>query len=94
MNSQCDRVLAVLADGRAHSITEIHERAGTMRLNSRVAELRKRGHEIVCTREGDTYSYTLLASPRPGAARAAAPAPGPEGEPPGSPLQLAFEVAA
>ena len=57
--SQCDRVLDVLEDGLAHTIQEIHERAGTMRLNSRVAELRKRGHEIVCTREGDDYFYRL-----------------------------------
>lgn len=66
--SQCARVLAVLADGLPHDIAEIHDRAGTMRLNSRVAELRTRGHQIVCTRTGDTYSYRLLASlgePRP-----------------------------
>jgi hypothetical protein len=45
--SQCQRVLDVLKDGRWHTITEIHERAGMMRLNSRVAELRSRGHNIV-----------------------------------------------
>lgn len=45
--SQCDRVLAVLSDGRPHSIQEIHDRAGSMRLNSRVADLRKRGLNIV-----------------------------------------------
>ncbi len=60
--SQCDRVLAVLIDGQPHSVTEIHDRAGTMRLNSRVAELRERGHEILCTREGSDYIYTLLGS--------------------------------
>src|SRR6188472_3626796 len=34
-----------------------------MRLNSRVAELRKRGHVIVCARADGTYAYTLLDSP-------------------------------
>lgn len=58
--SQCDRVLAVLADGNVHTITEIHERAGTMRLNSRISELRARGHTIVCGR-----SYHRDAKGRP-----------------------------
>jgi hypothetical protein len=58
--SQCERVLAVLEDGQPHDIQEIHRLAGTMRLNSRVAELRTRGHEIVCTREGETYRYQLV----------------------------------
>ncbi len=44
--SQCSRVLAALGDGRWHSVAAIHRQAGTMRLNSRVAELRKRGHVI------------------------------------------------
>lgn len=64
--SQCDRVLAVLADGHPHTIDEIHDRAGTMRLNSRVAELRKRGHDIVCTRDGATYRYQLVSLGEPG----------------------------
>lgn len=104
--SQCDRVLVVLADGLPHDIQEIHDRAGTMRLNSRVAELRTRGHEIVCTRDRDTYAYQLVSSlgePEiPGA-----PGPGSPSEaeivldpPPGEPLvsldpvQLSFEVVA
>lgn len=63
--SQCDRVLNVLADGQLHPVPEIHDRAGTMRLNSRVAELRKRGHTIECVRvPGATgaaaYAYRLL----------------------------------
>lgn len=68
--SQCDRVFEVLKDHRPHSIEEIHERAGTMRLNSRIADLRKRGHNIVCTRERThfdekrrpqhTYFYVLV----------------------------------
>lgn len=46
--SQCEKILAVLADGDAHLVSEIHERAGYSRLNSRVSELRKRGYVIEC----------------------------------------------
>ena len=46
--SQGERVLRVLADGQWHTTAEIHRRAGTMRLNSRIAELRKKGREIEC----------------------------------------------
>ena len=58
--SQCARILAVLEDGRPHTVAEIHERAGYSRLNSRIAELRKRGHVITCTHisgETGTHSY-------------------------------------
>lgn len=58
--SQCDRVLAALADGSWHNIGEIHAAAGTMRLNSRVAELRTRGHRIVHTIVNGEHGYTLL----------------------------------
>lgn len=77
--SQCDRVLAVLADGRTHTVPEIHERAGTMRLNSRVAELRNRGHQIECVRlrgrtGADAYAYRLLDGSPPSPAAEDAPA--------------------
>lgn len=63
--SQSARVLAVLKDGKPHSVPEIHKIAGTMRLNSRVADLRKRGHVIVCERVkglkgAAAYHYTWL----------------------------------
>lgn len=45
-HSQCERILAVLADGKLHTTAEIHQRAGYSRLNSRIAELRKRGRNI------------------------------------------------
>ncbi len=48
--SQCDRLLAVLADGGWHSVPEIHWLIGPCRLNSRAAELRARGVQIVCER--------------------------------------------
>lgn len=51
--SQNARVLEVLADGLGHSAAEIHARAGFMRLNSRVAELRsKHGFDISCVQTG------------------------------------------
>lgn len=81
--SQTNRVLDVLKDGLLHPVPEIHERAGTMRLNSRVAELRKRGHNIICVRQpGQTgaaaYAYQLLDGQSPSPAveeRAAGPQP-------------------
>lgn len=55
--SHNERVLRLLSDGKAHSFMELY------RLNviahSRVAELRKRGHKIVCWREKDDYFYRL-----------------------------------
>lgn len=62
--SQCSDILAVLVDGRQHSVAEIHQRAGFSRLNSRIADLRKRGHVITCDHvPGETgpkaYLYRL-----------------------------------
>lgn len=81
--SQTSRVLAVLKDGNPHSIEEIHERAGSMRLNSRIAELRTRGHNIVCIRHREwdnarkreqvQYQYRLVSSALDSGAAAAAP---------------------
>lgn len=67
--SQCAAILDVLADRQWHTVADIHSRAGYSRLNSRVSELRDRGHEIECeTVEGDRavdrYRYRLVASPR------------------------------
>lgn len=84
--SQCARVLEVLQDGQPHPVPEIHDRAGTMRLNSRVAELRKQGHNIVCSRVPGRsgaagYAYQLVGSVKdaaPGVLRV------PENEPQGA----------
>ena len=62
--SQNDRILAVLQDGREHEMRDIHRIAGFCRLNSRVSELRKRGHVITCRREGSNYIYQLV-TPEP-----------------------------
>ena len=44
--SQCGKILRVLIDGKPHTSAEIHRRCGPSRLNSRIAELRKRGWDI------------------------------------------------
>jgi hypothetical protein len=65
--SQEVKVEAVLADGRWHTAAEIHKRCGFMRLNSRIAALRKkRGLLIECERilnvpnGPDAYRYRLI----------------------------------
>lgn len=66
--SQTSRILAVLWDGRPHSVAEIHRRAGTSRLNSRISDLRRMGCEIEMTRRpgrkgAQGYVYRLVAEP-------------------------------
>lgn len=45
-NSQNARILKALSSGTWVTVAEIHRRAGTSRLNSRVSDLRKYGYEI------------------------------------------------
>lgn len=71
--SQAQRILDVLSDGEKHRMEEIHQRAGFSRLNSRISELRKRGHVISCDKTGGQYVYQLHDSAA--ATAAAAPAP-------------------
>lgn len=66
-DSQTSRILAVLSDGQPHTVSEIHRLAGYSRLNSRVSELRKKGHTIVCRSipgesGSDGYEYQLVVS--------------------------------
>lgn len=66
--SQNARLLEVLADGRWHLSRDLHERCGYMRTNSRIAELRSHGHDIlgesVPGKTGtDGYRYRLLHDP-------------------------------
>ena len=66
--SQNARLLEVLADGEWHTSTELHERCGYMRTNSRIAELRTHGHviagESVPGKTGtDGYRYRLVIEP-------------------------------
>lgn len=66
--SQNARLLAVLADGEWHTSRELHERAGYMRTNSRISELRGHGHRILGESiPGETgtdgYRYRLLLEP-------------------------------
>lgn len=64
--SQCERILAVLLDGEAHLVSEIHSLAGFSRLNSRVSELRKHGWLIESFHNGkggsEGYGYQLITS--------------------------------
>lgn len=52
-----ERALDLLSDGLPHSHHEGY-RLNVM-LHSRVADLRKQGHDIACWREGDSYFYRL-----------------------------------
>lgn len=66
--SQNARLLQVLADGEWHVSTELHERCGYMRTNSRISELRSYGHPIlgesVPGKTGtDGYRYRLIVEP-------------------------------
>lgn len=66
--SQNERILALLSDRQPHRVPDIHRAVGTCRLNSRVAELRKRlrreGQTIVCRHlEGtgaEAYEYQIV----------------------------------
>jgi hypothetical protein len=57
--TQAQRVMAILGDGKAHSH---HEFYGFCVLHSRISELRKKGFNIACWRDGDNYVYQLLPS--------------------------------
>ena len=52
------RVLELLKDGKPHSYRAGY-RLGVM-LHSRVADLRRDGHDIRCWRDGDDYLYQLI----------------------------------
>lgn len=60
-----DRLLAVLADGRPHNHLELY--GLNMIVHSRVADLRKRGHDVRSWREshpnGPRYWYELVGAP-------------------------------
>jgi hypothetical protein len=60
--SGCDRILALLADGREHGHLELY-RLGTV-AHSRVSDLRRRGYVISMRRHGDDYLYQLVSRPR------------------------------
>jgi hypothetical protein len=66
VKSQCDKILEILQTGRTYTAADLHVLVGPCRLNSRVAELRQRGHNIHCVRDGkpgsgpEHYLYTLI----------------------------------
>lgn len=55
--TQGQRVLSILSDGKPHAHGEFY---GFCVLHSRVSELRKKGFNIACWRDGDDYVYQLL----------------------------------
>jgi hypothetical protein len=55
--THCDQLLQVLSDGRPHDHRQLY--ALGMIVHSRVADLRDKGHTILCWREGDTSYYQL-----------------------------------
>ena len=65
-------ILKVLEDGQPHSQAEIlrlsfNERGCGLTVHSRIADLRKKGHYIVCDRipnvqRGEAWTYQLLGS--------------------------------
>lgn len=78
--SQGTRVAQLLSDGRWYTASEIHRRCGTMRLNSRIAELRKtRNWDIVCEHIAgekmgpNAFRYRLVGTSDGDEARAAGP---------------------
>lgn len=56
--THCERLLAVLSDGREHDHHELYGLG--MIVHSRVADLRKRGHVIEHRRDGDLSVYRLV----------------------------------
>jgi hypothetical protein len=68
--TQCDLIAHVLRDGGWHTTAEIHRRCGFSRLNSRIAELRRRrGMRIECRHvDGqhtgpNAFEYRLVVTP-------------------------------
>lgn len=55
--THCDQLLQVLSDGRPHDHRQLY--ALGMIVHSRVADLRDKGHTILCWRDGDTSYYQL-----------------------------------
>lgn len=66
--SHCQRILAVLSDGKPHTTSDLYRQCGGMILHSRIAELRRRGHRIECEHVGGrgphAYAYTLTEAAR------------------------------
>lgn len=69
--SQAARILNALRDGTWVSVSEIHRRAGSSRLNSRISDLRKQQYEIQHRevagkgRASLRHQYRLVSAPGP-----------------------------
>lgn len=53
-----EKVLRLLADGKPHAHRELYDLHVVA--HSRVASLRRKGHDIACWREGREYLYQLV----------------------------------
>lgn len=67
-DSQCGRLLRVLADGKPHTTALLRRNLGGIAISSRIAELRKHGYEITCGRQpgfrgSSAYFYRLVSLP-------------------------------
>lgn len=67
-DTHCGRLLAVLGDGRWHTTSALHRRAGNMIVHSRIADLRRKGyrieHDTVPGRKGaQAHRYIWLDAP-------------------------------
>lgn len=66
--THCAKVLAALSDGKPHSTASLYRQCGGMILHSRIADLRKQGHTIVCEHVkgkigAAAYRYTWIDAP-------------------------------
>lgn len=57
--SQCERILEHLLEGNSLTPAQAYAKFGTLALHSRAAELRERGHRIVCTLVDGHGVYTM-----------------------------------
>ena len=63
------RVLALMADGRAHTARDVVRRARVMAVNACMSELRTHGAEILCVKQaaknggGWRWYYTMIKAP-------------------------------
>lgn len=68
-SDRLQRILRVLADGKAHTTRDIARKAHVCAINSCVAELRQHGAEIRCERKlvgrDWRFFYTMTKGPRP-----------------------------
>jgi hypothetical protein len=89
--SQCDRLLAILDDGRWHNSADLHRQVFCV-LHSRISELRNRGYVIERRGAGagaEHYDYRLVGVPGEAGCGVDGLSPS-QPVSPGTPVQLRF----